>query len=47
MNFFGSGEQKQQGPDPVVAATTELQMYTGTSVCVWVEQYVPCLLLVG
>jgi hypothetical protein len=30
MNFFG-GEQKQQqqGPDPVVAATIEMQMYTG------------------
>jgi hypothetical protein len=32
MNFFG-GEQKQQqqGPDPVVAATIEMQMYTGES----------------
>jgi mitochondrial import inner membrane translocase subunit TIM10 len=33
MNFFGTGDQKQQGPDPVVAATTEMQMYTGMCLC--------------
>jgi len=29
MNFFGGGEeQKPQGPDPVFAAKTEMEMYT-------------------
>lgn len=32
MNFFGDQKQQPQGPDPVVAATTEMQMYTGTNV---------------
>lgn len=31
MNFFGNDTKQQQGPDPVVAATTEMQMYTGKS----------------
>lgn len=28
MNFFGQGEQKPAGPDPLFAATTEMEMYT-------------------
>ena len=31
MNFFGGGQQQQQqpqGPDPVFAAKTEMEMYT-------------------
>mmetsp|Transcript_25734 Transcript_25734/g.43745 ORF Transcript_25734/g.43745 Transcript_25734/m.43745 type:complete len:104 (-) Transcript_25734:1320-1631(-) len=28
MNFFGQSEQKPAGPDPVFAATTEMEMYT-------------------
>lgn len=29
MNFFGGGSQQaQQGPDPVFAAKTEMEMYT-------------------
>ena len=29
MNFFGGGgQQAQQGPDPVYAARTEMEMYT-------------------
>ncbi|CAB9508649.1 membrane translocase subunit TIM10 [Seminavis robusta] len=29
MNFFGGGEpQKPAGPDPLFAATTEMEMYT-------------------
>ena len=30
MSFFGGGQQQPQGPDPVFAAKTELEMYTGT-----------------
>lgn len=30
MSFFGGGQQQSQGPDPVYAAKTELEMYTGT-----------------
>jgi len=30
MNFFG-GQQEPQGPDPVFAAKTEMEMYTGSS----------------
>lgn len=29
MNFFGGGQQEPQGPDPVFAAKTEMEMYTG------------------
>jgi hypothetical protein len=30
MSFFGGGQQQQpQGPDPVVAAKVEMEMYTG------------------
>jgi hypothetical protein len=30
MNFFGGGQQQQQqGPDPVFAAKTEMEVYTG------------------
>jgi hypothetical protein len=31
MNFFGGGgqQEKPQGPDPVFAAKTEMEMYTG------------------
>jgi hypothetical protein len=31
MSFFGGGQQQQQqqGPDPVFAAKTEMEMYTG------------------
>lgn len=29
MNFFG-GQQEPQGPDPVFAAKTEMEMYTGS-----------------
>jgi hypothetical protein len=29
MSFFGGGQQQPQGPDPVFAAKTELEMYTG------------------
>eukprot|EP00934_Nitzschia_sp_Nitz4_P004593 Nitzschia sp. Nitz4//scaffold62_size106224//42493//43018//NITZ4_004353-RA/size106224-augustus-gene-0.90-mRNA-1//1//CDS//3329555847//4583//frame0 len=28
MNFFGGGQQQPQGPDPVFAAKTEMEMYT-------------------
>jgi import inner membrane translocase subunit TIM10 len=28
MNFFGGGQEQQQGPDPVFAAKTEMEMYT-------------------
>ena len=28
MNFFGGGQQEPQGPDPIFAAKTELEMYT-------------------
>eukprot|EP00529_Nitzschia_sp_RCC80_P034300 CAMPEP_0113452096 /NCGR_PEP_ID=MMETSP0014_2-20120614/6673_1 /TAXON_ID=2857 /ORGANISM="Nitzschia sp." /LENGTH=102 /DNA_ID=CAMNT_0000343463 /DNA_START=581 /DNA_END=889 /DNA_ORIENTATION=+ /assembly_acc=CAM_ASM_000159 len=29
MNFFGGGQQQQpQGPDPIFAAKTEMEMYT-------------------
>lgn len=28
MSFFGGGQQQQQGPDPVFAAKTEMEMYT-------------------
>lgn len=28
MNFFGGGQQEPQGPDPVFAAKTEMEMYT-------------------
>jgi hypothetical protein len=30
MNFFGGGQQQQQGPDPVFAAKTEMEVYTGS-----------------
>jgi len=34
MNFFGGGQQQQQqGPDPVVAAKTEMEMYTVRTKC--------------
>jgi hypothetical protein len=44
MNFFG-GEQKQQqqGPDPVVAATIEMQMYTGASQFLVVRESGSCI----
>jgi hypothetical protein len=44
MNFFG-GEQKQQqqGPDPVVAATIEMQMYTGASQLLVVRESGSCI----
>jgi hypothetical protein len=29
MSFFGGGTQQPQGPDPIFAAKTELEMYTG------------------
>jgi len=32
MNFFGGGQQEAQGPDPVFAAKTEMEMYTGKCV---------------
>jgi hypothetical protein len=32
MNFFGGGQQQQQGPDPVFAAKTEMEVYTGAFV---------------
>jgi import inner membrane translocase subunit TIM10 len=28
MNFFGGGQEQPQGPDPVFAAKTEMEMYT-------------------
>mmetsp|Transcript_29817 Transcript_29817/g.54125 ORF Transcript_29817/g.54125 Transcript_29817/m.54125 type:complete len:101 (+) Transcript_29817:143-445(+) len=28
MNFFGQKEEKPAGPDPLFAATTEMEMYT-------------------
>mmetsp|Transcript_22371 Transcript_22371/g.33287 ORF Transcript_22371/g.33287 Transcript_22371/m.33287 type:complete len:103 (-) Transcript_22371:209-517(-) len=28
MSFFGGGQQKPAGPDPLFAATTEMEMYT-------------------
>jgi hypothetical protein len=30
MNFFGGGQQQPQGPDPVVAAKMEMEVYTGS-----------------
>lgn len=29
MNFFGGGQPQPQGPDPVFAAKTEMEVYTG------------------
>jgi hypothetical protein len=31
MNFFGGGQQQPQGPDPVMAAKMEMEVYTGSS----------------
>mmetsp|Transcript_26858 Transcript_26858/g.30698 ORF Transcript_26858/g.30698 Transcript_26858/m.30698 type:complete len:107 (-) Transcript_26858:306-626(-) len=28
MSFFGGGQQQPQGPDPMFAAQTEMEMYT-------------------
>lgn len=40
MNFFGGDQkQQQQGPDPVMAATTEMQMYTGASIPILIPMH--------